>query len=419
MRKWMLVPCIAVLLAGCGKKPVTPDTPDKPDTPATPDNPDNPDSPDTPEISLVTVLAAQEKAYLDVAKDLEDRDKNAAGVIVKLYDSKYYAVGERVLSVSYETTDGDLTGKMEDGKVTGGGKKVTMTWVNPDPVHYPVVGHGDAEASAFGLTVLPGTFAGKFTVTTSRYTYDFTKTLVATAGKDNTVMLDFSVPDVQPKRKVGVLGDSISTMDGAMCNEDYSPFYPGSDPNVTANPSIAVDAKEKTYWWKVIYNYMKNGVLDVNSSWSGTRVVHEIKSGRVSKKSIGAGFVDRAYDFVDPDIILLHGGTNDKNQSSPLGNYDYDLPIGQLDENCYRSAYIKLVKMLQNRYEGVQIIVIIGDTLTKDYENSTIAIAEHFGLPYVNFVGVSVPKCKGSHPTEPGMEQMAKAIYEQCADYLP
>ena len=414
LRKWLLVPCLVLLLAGCGKKPVTPDEHGK-------DPQEQTDEPgETPEpTGPVTVSATQSKAYLDAAQDLLYREDAVAGVIVKLYDSKYYAVGERVLSVSYEASSGNLTGTLDDGKVTGGGKTVTMNWINADPYHYPVVGHGTAAASGFGLTVLPGTFTGKFTVKTSRYTYTFTKGFTAEAGMNASVALDFADPDVQPTRKVGVLGDSISTMDGTMCNEDYSPFYPGSDPNVTANPSIAVDRKERTYWWKVIYNYMKHGELDVNSSWSGTRVVHEIKSGRVSKKSIGAGFVDRAYDFVDPDIILLHGGTNDKNQSSPLGTYDWDLPIGQLDENCYRSAYIKLVKMLQNRYEGVQIIVIIGDTLTPDYENSTIEIAKHFNLPYINFVGVSVPKCKGSHPTEPGMEQMAKSIYNKCIDYLP
>lgn len=405
LRKWMLVPCLVVLLAGCGKKPVTPDGPGETDPQDV--------------VVPVTAAAAQSKAYLDVSEDLAERPMELAGVVVRMFDSKYYAVNERILSVSYEASSGSLSGTLEGDKVTGGGKKVTMTWDNPDPYHYPVVVHGEDGAAAFGLTVLPGSFEGKYTVVTSRYTYTFTQTLTAEAGKNAFAMLDFASPDEQPTRKVGVLGDSISTMDGAMVNEDYSPFYPGSDPNVTANPSIAVDAKEKTYWWKTIYNYMKHGELDVNSSWSGTRVVHEIKSGRVSKKSIGAGFVDRAYDFVDPDIILLHGGTNDKNQSSPLGTYDWDLPIGQLDENCYRSAYIKLIKMLQNRYEGVQIIIIIGDTLTSAYESSTLEIAKHFGLPYVNFVGVSVPKCKGSHPTEPGMEQMAKAIYTQCADYLP
>ena len=406
-RKWLLLPCLVVLAAGCGKKPVTPD------------DPGDMAPQDVDVVVPVTAPAAQSKAYLAVSEDLADRPIELAGVVVQMFDSKYYAVGERILSVSYEAAEGNLCGTLDGDKVSGGGKKVTMTWDNPDPVHYPVIGHGTDQLAAFGLTVLPGSFTGKYTVVTSRYTYTFTLPLTAKAGQNVFAALDFALPDVQPTRKVGVLGDSISTMDGALVNEDYNPFYPGSDPNVTANPSIAVDSKEKTYWWKTIYNYMQHGELDVNSSWSGTRVVHEIKSGRVSKKSIGAGFVDRAYDFIDPDIILLHGGTNDKNQSSPLGNYDWDLPIGQLDENCYRSAYIKLVKMLQNRYEGVQIIIIIGDTLTPAYESSTIEIAKHFGLPYVNFVGVSVPKCKGSHPTEPGHEQMAKAIYNKCADYLP
>ena len=135
--------------------------------------------------------------------------------------------------------------------------------------------------------------------------------------------------------------------------------------------------------------------------------------------SVNAGFVDRAYDFVDPDIIVIHGGTNDRNQSTPVGEYTWELPIGQNNLGNYRSAYIELIKMLQNRYEGVQIIIIVGDRLTPDYEKSTIAIAEHFCLPYVNFVGETIDKCSGSHPTAPAFDKMAKMIYEQCIDYLP
>jgi hypothetical protein len=164
---------------------------------------------------------------------------------------------------------------------------------------------------------------------------------------------------------------------------------------------------------------MKNGELDVNASWSGTRVIHEVKTGRQSGKSMGAGFVDRAYDFVDPDIVIIHGGTNDRNQSTPVGEYTWDLPIGQGNLGNYRSAYIELIKMIQNRYEGVQIIIIVGDRLTPDYEQATIAIAEHFGLPYVNFVGETIDKCSGSHPNAPAFDKMAKMIYEQCIDYLP
>lgn len=213
------------------------------------------------------------------------------------------------------------------------------------------------------------------------------------------------------KLRVGIMGDSISTFDGALCNPVYTPFYPAADPNVGVNPDIAVDSKFKTWWWRLIYNYMPNARLDANSSWSGTCVIHEVK------KDIGAGFVDRVSDFVDPDIIIIHGGTNDR-FNTPLGEYDWDAPVGEGDLTTFRSAYVQLVKMLQSRYDGVQLILIIGDKLTSGYEESVKTIAGHFGLPYVNFVGDDIPKCSGSHPTAPGHDQMASKIWNTCKDYL-
>lgn len=214
------------------------------------------------------------------------------------------------------------------------------------------------------------------------------------------------------KLRVGILGDSISTFEGTMCNPDYTPYYPAEDPNVGMNPDIAVDSKFKTWWWRLVYYYMPNATLDANSSWSGSRVIHE------EKKGIGAGFVDRAYDFVNPDVIIIHGGTNDNRLKTPLGDYDWDVPVGEGDLSCFRSAYVQLVKMLQSRYEGVQLILIIGDRLGSDYENSIKEIAQYFGLPYVNFVGDDIPKCYGSHPTAQGHAQMTSKIWNTCKDYL-
>ena len=379
-----------------------------------PDHPNNGQQ----EATSATVEAEQFKYYMTAQEDLEGKVNEAtAGMKIILMDSKYYAVGERVLEVTFEA-DNVIAGKLEDGKVTNTSNSITMKWASDDPINRPAVGR-EGSAGEYGILCLPGSYSGTFTVKTNRYTYQFTQSVELKKGEISSIQLDFSKPLVQPKRKVGVMGDSISTFDGTMCNPDYSPYYPGNDPNVTANPSIAVNSKEKTYWWRLIYDYMKNGELDVNTSWSGTRVIHEVKTGRQSGKSIGAGFVDRAYDFVDPDIIIIHGGTNDRNQSTPVGEYTWDLPIGQGNLGNYRSAYIELIKMLQNRYEGVQIIIIVGDRLTLDYERATVAIAEHFGLPYVNFVGVTIDKCSGSHPTAPAFDKMASMIYEQCIDYLP
>ena len=374
---------------------------------------------ETPAEEDIIVPAEQSKFYLEAAEDLKGKiNPKTAGLVVMMTDSKFYAVNERILSVSYSAQQ-DIVGTIGKQGVSNGGKTVTMTWASEDPVHRPAVEHAP-NAAEFGLVCLPGDYGGKFTVTTSRYTYTFTKNISLPAGTNTSVTLDFANPDVQPTRKVGIFGDSISTFDGTLCNEEYVPFYPDRDPNVAKGSENAVDCKEKTYWWRLIHDCMKHGQLDVNNSWSGTRVVHQMGKGRVTGNSIGAGFIDRVYNFIDPDIILIHGGTNDnaKTPKSEMGSYDWDYPIGQLDINCYRSAYIQLIKLLQQRYEGVQIIIIVGDRLDA-YAQPTIEIARHFGLPYVSFTDITIEKCAGSHPTSAGFDLMAKTIYNTCKDYLP
>lgn len=382
-------------------------------------------------IGTASVSAEQHKHYLDSNKeiaegmiatgsgDIGDNDAEVtlkaetAALRIKLLDSKAYALGERVLKVSFTSSE------MTPGTVD-------VIWQNGEPDEFPLVAKA-ANAAEYGMVVKAGmSLSGKFTVVTNRHTYVFTKSAIkATAGSVATVSLDFSDPDEQPVRKVGVLGDSISTFAGYM-DPSYSAFYPGNDATAKGGTGT-VQEVNKTYWWKVINEKMKYGELDKGwtNSWSGTKVITE---GGVK------GFVDRAYAFDNPDIIMIHGGTNDMNQTSAMGNFDYDLPMGQLNANCFRSAYIKLIKMLQHRYPGVQIIIIVGDRLSYyeynnsnpalNYATSVMQIAQHFGLPYVDFTdgGKSynkLPKSTGSHPNATGMQQMADKIYETCVDYLP
>lgn len=351
-------------------------------------------------ISEITLLSACK----DMGLEEPDAPKPKS-LHLMLFDSKFYAVGERVLSVSFLSDGEDL--------IVEGSGPLTWAWDSDDPSGCPRIPHEKMDAAILRFDALPGTFSGLFTVTTHRHTYSFRHSFSVYADKTTEVLLDFSSPEEQPVRKVGILGDSISTFKGEVCNPTYYCYYPDLDPNVKKGSPEAVDSKEKTWWWQVIHERMQYGKLDVNSSWTGKRVVHEISDG------LPAGLVDRVGDFVDPDIIIIHGGTNDSGLNTRMGSYGFDLPAERLSESGFRNAYVKMVKLLQDRYDGVRLILIIGDRLTSDYENSIITIANHFHLPYVNFVGMDIPKCAGSHPNASGHQRMADEIYGQCKDYLP
>lgn len=220
------------------------------------------------------------------------------------------------------------------------------------------------------------------------------------------------------KVKVGIFGDSISTFKDCMCNADYGHWYPCANP---ADAGKAVDKVEETWWYRLINEYMVDAELDVNSSWEGTKVISHTRKGIRTGSYIAAGFIDRCKDFVDPDYIFIHGGTNDKNQSTPLGTFDYDKAISALDEYSFRPAYIKVIKTLQSRYKGVKIVIIIGDMLNgTEYGNSIKAIADHFSIPCVDFrPDYPLEKDAGSHPNSPAFQKMAEKIARTCKDVIP
>lgn len=201
--------------------------------------------------------------------------------------------------------------------------------------------------------------------------------------------------------RVGVLGDSISTFEGWLYSSETSAMW---YPTMCTNPvsgCAMVDSVEKTYWWKVIYAKCDDAVLDVNSSWQGTKV------GNGSQN-----FISRCGQFTDPDVIMIHGGTNDKNQSTALGNYDYTRPAEYLDQTAFRPAFIKLLKTVKKNYPGVHLVVIVGDMLRNtDYGPSVIEICRHYGVTYVDFTDAALPKQQGSHPDATGHQTMADRIW--------
>ena len=226
--------------------------------------------------------------------------------------------------------------------------------------------------------------------------------------------------------RVGIMGDSISTFKDMLCDPEYRYWYPKTenDPNlgVAGREEYAVDTKEKTWWGKLIYEYMDNAVLDANSSFGGSKVISQPRTSDIDEdktKMWDAGMADRVYDFINPDIIFIHGGTNDSTiGTDPLGSFNWSFPIRDLDVFSFRSAYDSMVRKMLDYYNGVKLVLIVGPSLTKAYEEAIITVADHYNLRYVNFVGDQIDMCNGVHPSAVGHKQMADKIYAACKDMM-
>lgn len=235
--------------------------------------------------------------------------------------------------------------------------------------------------------------------------------------------------------RVSIIGDSISTFAGYI-PEGYVPYYPVAG---------RLDYVEQTYWHKLIYKYMSNAVLDKNIAYGGTTVasvrVHDFNFNFIEQGGVG-----------NPDVIIIHGGTNDNNVANSPGlelvpgvdaktateaPYLGDVfklvdrantvtKAQNLPGGTFCEAYAKLIKICSVTYPDVKIVCVIGDWLCVGLEKSIIAVVNHFSnAKYVDFVvdgapdAVNIPKIgAGCHPVEEGMEYMAKTIYTQHGSWI-
>lgn len=289
-------------------------------------------------------------------------------------------------------------------------------------------------------------------------------------------------PDVKvsARKRVSVIGDSISTFKGIIPG-NYSAHYPATDGTLTL-PS-------ETYWWRLIYDHMKDAELDVNIAFSGSTVTNttaENYSKRYGTASNAWWHNSYSERFAacggcgHPDIILIHGGTNDwSHNADPLapgvairnesGNiYGGSAPseaimnsmyavadaartraeVNALPDGTFCEAYIKLLCQIRERYPQCKVVCIIGDYLSQSIEQSVLQIAEHYGAKTVNLFRVNgfndlggyeegklpglgkpqpnMPKhdhtdlnsTGGCHPGSKCMDFMATKIYNELGAWL-
>lgn len=252
-------------------------------------------------------------------------------------------------------------------------------------------------------------------------------------------------------KRISVIGDSISTFRGFVPS-GYGCHYPTADYDLTS--------VSQTYWYRLAHDLMSDARIERNISFSGTAVTRTTNPAYSSQSWYGKDFCARfiAQGGVGrPDIVLIHGGTNDYahnvDKLAPnIAIQSADAPsdavlaelfaaadaattraeIEALDDTTFCTAYIKLIRLLRERYPNVKIVCIIGDYLSTGIEQSTIKIAEHYGAKSVDLYAVNgyndqtyMPKHdynpatgKGCHPSSEAMAFIADKIYTELGSWL-
>ncbi|MBO4447254.1 MAG: hypothetical protein J5764_03915 [Bacteroidales bacterium] len=222
--------------------------------------------------------------------------------------------------------------------------------------------------------------------------------------------------------RVGIMGDSISTFKGWIPS-NFAAYYPHT--NSTNGKSLT--EVEQTWWYRLIYDLMPKATLDMNLSYSASFVT-KLDDGNARDNWT---FPTRCAMYENPDIVIIHGGTNDRGKSRgamvPLGTYDFDTPVDELDIRAFRSAYIKTILQLQANYPGVKVVCLINSVLyqentedeTKNYlrlAESIQTIADHYDLPVVSLKDLSYGTLDGLHPDPSGSLVIAKKVYSRLAE---
>ena len=241
------------------------------------------------------------------------------------------------------------------------------------------------------------------------------------------------------KVRVSVIGDSISTF-ATHIPAGYTTFYPKS----------TVVSAGQTYWYKLIYNYMHNAKLDMNIAWSGTLVTRCTNESYSTQHWYGNDFVARFIDkgMGNPDVILIHGGTNDCSNRGEVGlypNYAIDgsacptdaemstvfsaadaattrAALEALPDDYFVHAYVKLLSLMREQYPNAKVVMLIGNKIKTGAKAALVKIAAHYDARYgykcVDLNETTFSGVDGTHPDEVGHENIAKLIYTKLGSYI-
>lgn len=140
------------------------------------------------------------------------------------------------------------------------------------------------------------------------------------------------MPQRQAKPVISILGDSYSTFQGYIPEDNLSWYSTSPDRSRTD-----VDDVTQTWWWQLI---SEGGyILGKNDSYSGATVCY---TGYRGEDYSDRSFITRLPRLGSPDILLIFGATNDSWARVPMGEFVYkNLTRGHYYE--FRPALGKLL----------------------------------------------------------------------------
>lgn len=209
------------------------------------------------------------------------------------------------------------------------------------------------------------------------------------------LILGLGASFAQALASVSILGDSYSTFEGFLPENNLIWYYNGKHDNTD------VTSVHQTWWYQFIQR--NNYKLCINNSYSGATICN---TGYDSVDYTDRSFITRMKALGCPDIIFIFGGTNDSWAHSPIGEYKYgDWTKNDLYSFC--PAMACLLSGMIDYYPNVKIYFLLNDGLSKEITESIKNICSYYHINCIELSGLD--KING-HPSIKGMQQITTQI---------
>lgn len=205
--------------------------------------------------------------------------------------------------------------------------------------------------------------------------------------------------DERVKRKISILGDSISTYKG---NDslDHSVYYKGEKAYENGISSV------NDIWWKQVIDSL-GGELCINNSYSGSFVFGNASCCACSKERC-AGL----HDVDKPEIILIFMGTNDRGYGIELQKFHeaYRIMLRRIKENYPDAKIVCATLLMGYRKDGKSRFNAESTVSEFDYNNAIRSAVEKENclLADLALSGKCYETLDGCHPTKNGHSLIAK-----------